>query len=377
MKATNVFKRYYRKTTLFLKQYYRKVIQHPRILITLGFIVIAIVLLWYPQLQVSKFGITDPKDLAAAENNYRATLAQIFGGLALLLGLYFTWGNLVTAKEGQITERFTRAIEQLGNDKMEIRLGGIYALDRIAKKSKEDYWPIVKILTAYIKEKSPINEEQCEGNKIPTEIQVIFEVLFKHDNSLNLYNDNKDLIYLQNVNLNGVNLPDANLKMVRLNGASLKNASLGWANLENANLNKANLERAQIWGSNLGYVNLIGANLENANLSGANLENASLVGVNLRWADLSRVNFKKASCKEADFTKANLQGADLTGAYFLTSDQLSKARSLYNTKLDEELSNILKDKHPELFENPLTEEEIKRHWELITTSLGAVPNTKE
>jgi hypothetical protein len=216
VKTITVLKRYYRKTARALKKYYGKAIQHPRILITLGFLGIAIVLLWFPQLQVSKFGIIDPKDLAAAENSYRATLAQIFGGFALLLGLYFTWGNLVTAKEGQITERFTRAIEQFGNEKMEIRLGGIYALERVAKESKKDYWPIVKILTAFIKENSSINGELCEDNKITTEIQVILEVLFNHENSLNLYKDDKDLIYLQNVNLNGAKLTDANLKSVRL-----------------------------------------------------------------------------------------------------------------------------------------------------------------
>jgi uncharacterized membrane protein len=40
--------------------------------------------------------------------------AQILGGTALLSGLYFTWRNLHVNREGQITERFTRAIDQLG-----------------------------------------------------------------------------------------------------------------------------------------------------------------------------------------------------------------------------------------------------------------------
>ena len=29
------------------------------------------------------------------------------------------------SQEGQITDRFTKAIEQLGSDKLEVRLGGI------------------------------------------------------------------------------------------------------------------------------------------------------------------------------------------------------------------------------------------------------------
>jgi hypothetical protein len=57
-------------------------------------------------------------------------VAQILGGTALLSGLYFTWRTLQVNREGQITERFTRAIEQLGaihadNSKnLELRLGG-------------------------------------------------------------------------------------------------------------------------------------------------------------------------------------------------------------------------------------------------------------
>ncbi|WP_455713915.1 pentapeptide repeat-containing protein [Methanosarcina mazei] len=70
-------------------------------------------------------------------------------------------------------------------------------------------------------------------------------------------------------------------------------------------------------------------NLDNVNLNGARLINHP---------------------NQADFTNADLQNADFTGAFFLTFDQLSKARSLYNTKLDEDLANILKEKHPDLFE---------------------------
>jgi hypothetical protein len=41
-------------------------------------------------------------------------LAQILAGSALLSGLYFTWRTLQVNREGQITDRFTRAIDQLG-----------------------------------------------------------------------------------------------------------------------------------------------------------------------------------------------------------------------------------------------------------------------
>ena len=53
-------------------------------------------------------------------------LAQIIGGTLVLIGLYLTWRritaserNVEVAREGQITERFTHAVEQLGSAKLE------------------------------------------------------------------------------------------------------------------------------------------------------------------------------------------------------------------------------------------------------------------
>ena len=68
---------------------------------------------------------------AAQKQALVVTLAQILGGTALLLGLYFTWrgqqnvqAQLEPNRRGQITERFTQAIDQLESKDLEIRLGG-------------------------------------------------------------------------------------------------------------------------------------------------------------------------------------------------------------------------------------------------------------
>ena len=69
----------------------------------------------------------------------QVTPVQIITALFVLMGLYWTSrrvlaaeDNVRVAEEGHITERFTRAIAQLGDDKMATRLGGVYALERIA-----------------------------------------------------------------------------------------------------------------------------------------------------------------------------------------------------------------------------------------------------
>jgi hypothetical protein len=54
----------------------------------------------------------------------------------------------------RITESFTKAVEQLGSDKLQVRLGGIYTLERISRESELDYWPIMETLTGFIRERA-------------------------------------------------------------------------------------------------------------------------------------------------------------------------------------------------------------------------------
>ena len=115
--------------------------------------------------------VPDIKERIELENKLRATFAQILGGVILLFGIFFAWEELKSTRkfsnetlrvseQGQITERFTRAIEQLGGDKLAMRLGGIYALERIANDSLKDHWQVMEVLTAYVREMAPLKVEK-------------------------------------------------------------------------------------------------------------------------------------------------------------------------------------------------------------------------
>jgi hypothetical protein len=113
-----------------------------------------------------------PKICFDIENEARRTLAYIMGGILAIIGITLAYRRIralerqvLVAQEGQITERFTRAIEQLGSDRMEVRLGGIYALERIANDSDKDFWPIMETLTAYVRERAPWNEALAAGGE--------------------------------------------------------------------------------------------------------------------------------------------------------------------------------------------------------------------
>jgi hypothetical protein len=89
--------------------------------------------------------------------NYKAiapllTLAAGVAVAGVALARHFAQTN--ADRQIRITENFSKAIEQLGSDKLEVRLGGIYLLERISKESSDDYWPIMESLTAFVRERS-------------------------------------------------------------------------------------------------------------------------------------------------------------------------------------------------------------------------------
>jgi uncharacterized protein YjbI with pentapeptide repeats len=255
-------------------------------------------------------------------------VAQILGGTALLSGLYFTWRTLQVNREGQITERFTRAIEQLGathddgKKNLELRLGGIYALERIARESGEDHWSIMEILTAYVRQHAPWLPGPEEGKEVDPDIQAIMTVIgrrtryFEHGEpeSLNLQRTDLTRADLEQANLSGANLSWANLSEANLNEAILAGGKLWGANLSEARLMVAHLEAAFLEIANLTQANLLGAYLEGANLSGAHLSEADLSTADLSQADLSGADLSGADLSVADLWLANLSGADLSGA---------------------------------------------------------------
>ncbi len=130
------------------------------ILLSATSLVALLLILWrVPKWQVSRPDLST-KERTELENSTRATLTQIFAGIFLLFGAFFTWQQIITTREGQITERFTRAIEHLGSEQLELRLGGIYALERIANDSQRDHWPIMEILTSFIRENASQADDQ-------------------------------------------------------------------------------------------------------------------------------------------------------------------------------------------------------------------------
>jgi hypothetical protein len=156
--------------------------------------------------------------------------------------------------------------------------------------------------------------------------------------NIDLYN-----CYLKNVNLNYVNLANSNMNYVNLEDSSLQNA-----NLSNVRMNQANLQNCKMHGAILSYAQLSGANFMYTTPIKVDFTGANLIKAKFKGAILIDAIFKDCMLAGADFTDANLFKADFTNCKGITAEQLSKARSVHQAKLSEDIYLALKEIAPNL-----------------------------
>lgn len=264
------------------------------------------------------------------ENEYRKTIAQIVGGLYVLGGFAFTWfqvlatqDTIVISQERLITDRYSKAIDQLGGGSTQTRLGGIYALGSIAKTSP-DYVSIVNnVLASYIRQ-----NYNLQDSTLKEELQASINILTKKQYKKNLKNDLEEGITLSNVTLNKFDFSKALLQKAKLNGADLSKSTFI----------EANLSEAEAYGTTFIRANLTEAFLENANFYGADFTQALLDGASIKNSNFELAKFKEANLSNADLTGCNLSEADLERTQ-LYGANLQKTKGLTKEQLRSALIN--------------------------------------
>lgn len=246
---------------------------------------------------------------AKLQNDARATLLQGVAGLLLVAGAIATWRQVQVNREGQITERFSRAIDQLGSKAPDVRLGGIFTLERIARDSPADRWTVAEVLGAFVRTHAPWLVGAPDGPQHPTpsvdrqlpwlhhrapDIQAALVLLGHRPAS-----PDEEPLYLTRVDLRGAYLP----------GARLAHAMIRHSNLARAGMSRVNLEGSDLVGTDLRL-----AELRHARLTGAKLHHTHLQEADLRGANLQQADLRSANLVGTDLRGANLHGADLAEA---------------------------------------------------------------
>lgn len=287
------------------------------------------------------------------------------------------------SQEELYTSLLTKAVEQLGSTReeksedgkvktasnTEVRLGAIYALEKLAR----DYSPlrvqITAILCAYVRKnaqrpkpatdeinqilKMDPHERSAEDAELKRrheeewapriDVQVALSVIGGRAESQRPSQirdaeheapSGKDRLDLRKAHLAQIELPDlqfdeANfsgscLNFVILKGTQLRNADLSEAHLNHACLDGAGLQNARFEDAELQHASLVSVDLQNAvlnraNLEGARLNHACLIGAQLKDARLERAHLqgavlRGANLRRASLARTHLEGVDFSGA---------------------------------------------------------------
>ncbi|MFC8781897.1 pentapeptide repeat-containing protein [Streptomyces nigra] len=265
-----------------------------------------------------------------AVNDVRTTLLQVVGGLVVLFGAYATWrqlrvsqDGLRAAQEGYVTDRFSRAVDQLGSDKLDVRIGGLHALWRIAEQSARDREAIISIQAAYLRTHLPWPPAAPES---PAADAPINDVAPLETRSADAQVALTALgVLCQHREQSWVNLSITDLRRADCDGLWFPEVNFDRACLEAAGFYRANLTQASLVSVNLRHADLTTAILRRARCVLADLRAAKLVETDLRDADFTETDLREANLRKADahsavFHRADLRMADLRGTDLSTAD---------------------------------------------------------
>ena len=356
-----------------------------------------LIVYFVPKLQIAKIRKqNEPKGPLELENNYRQTLVQVFGGLAIVVTVYAgienarlaresitqTARNYDLARQGQVADRTFKAMDMLSKEKnMDAKLAAIYALGQIAAEEPKSEWQITETLFNYARFHSNWMPAAAKATPafLAADIAAIGDYLSRRPYQM----DDGECIEKQQCwdyetkskpsehDIPGyrrriINLPHSDLRHISLEGAMLKTANLDHSHLENsflrhahcenayaleayfkgadlsdsywrfANLKDADFTEAQLCRTHFEHVFAKGASYMSADLSNSYWNNASKFGKsNLSNANLNCSVWTGADMQDVYLDGATVYGTDLRGAVHLTRQQLEKTLGDSGTQLSD------------------------------------------
>ena len=246
-----------------------------------------------------------------------------------------------TAQESLLNERYQKGSEMLGNEVLSVRLGGIYALQRLAKERPEQYHvQIMRLFCAFARQ--PTKDSGLEVGQVQIEPgtllglrqdleAIILAIRSRPKSRIEIERKEDYRLDLRGVVLPGEQFLDLDLSNAWLHHSKLPNANIANTNLTDAILDYADLKKATFYGVKLKGTRFYNANLSGAGFNDMDLSMADFGHVNLSCAILASTNLSGANFQHAIIANALLTRANLAGAVFLESN-LSGAR-LMNANL--------------------------------------------
>ncbi|MYD85839.1 MAG: pentapeptide repeat-containing protein [Acidobacteria bacterium] len=196
------------------------------------------------------------------------------------------------AQRGLWNERYQKGAEMLGSDVLSVRLGGVYALDRLAREHPTEYHvPIIQLFCAFVRNPAgkQTEKELRRQRKKPTaptlrvDIQeVVTAIGRRSEDGIKAEKASEGFaLDLTGADLRNVSLEDGNFRGVDLSGAYLMHSFLANVDFRGARCRHAHLFMAQFLFCDLTDVDLSLADLSGANLFTSVLRNAELTSTEI------------------------------------------------------------------------------------------------
>jgi len=295
-------------------------------LVLLGVVFVALWLL--PGTLVDKRGLTDA-EIAREIGAARTVLVQAVAGSALLFGLMFTARTHRASSDGQMTERFSKSIAQLGDQNEDVRIGAIVSLDRLAADSTIDYPRVVQVLETFIRS----HAAKVRSDDIPADVQMAMVSLSRRA----FASGDKRRLQLRELYLQGVDVEGGSFAWSDFCYSTLTDARLIRCDLKNAEFSFGSFSRGFLSESDLRHASFYHCNLERTFFNGTDCRDVDFSGSNLASADFSdrrdpdgtmfvpAPKLDGACFRGADTANTGFRGSDLRRTEGLTPDQLRVA----------------------------------------------------
>ena len=225
--------------------------------------------------QIGKPG--DPTDIRDLSYAIAVLLGVLVAASTVPFALIRVWINdrtIKAAEQGLITDRINSAVTGLGVEKtvkqtaqdgtttentdanIEVRLGAVYALERLSQDSDRDHIQIMEILCAYIRTNAPWDKDTDVpwDPKTPgpikgprADIQAALTVIGRRwPDKIALERDKGFVLDLRDADLRGADLQDGDFEQAWFYHSNFQLAVLSRTNLKGADLDEANLSRAYL-----------------------------------------------------------------------------------------------------------------------------------
>ena len=294
-----------------------------------GAIALAVILLYVALVWSNWCWLRGGDSPGAAIRNAGLVLAS---ALALLLAVWRSitadsqaataQAQLVLAERESLDARYQKGADMLSSENISTRIGGVYALKRLAvNHPKEFHIQVMELLCAFVR--NPYKAEDSEESDSEDFTAAVETIIHRSDDAIAIEEASRPTPEKA--------FPDHRRTIEEGFRVNLKDADLSQAALSHAKLRGAVLDNVTMPRFVCDDADFSGSSMSDCKINHAMFFSAAFDKAQMNFADMSKSSFFDCSFVETemgvDLSESSLEGANLCGASF-------SAANLTNTKLE-------------------------------------------